>query len=132
MENILKQRRTYIYLLLSAVSIAAAMIVSIPDNPPGIILSFIGSILFVLAFTYNWKKPKPYIILLISSVFGFVLFAVLHNVFEVIGKGTFGEVVGGSFFLLAIFICPAGIILGIAGSIVTAIKNERGKTPSKI
>jgi hypothetical protein len=114
--------------MLSAVSIVAAMIVSIPDNPPGIILSFIGSILFVLAFTYNWKKPKPYIILLISSVFGFVLFAVLHNVFEGIGKGTFLEAVGGFFFLLAIFISPAGIIIGIAGSIIKAIKSEREKT----
>jgi len=128
MENILKQRQTYIYLLLSTISIAAAMIVSIDDNPPGIILSFVGSILFVLAFTYNWKKPKPYVILLISSVFGFVLFSVLHNVFEDIGKGTFWEAIGGFLFLLAIFICPAGIIIGIAGSIIRAIKSEREKT----
>jgi len=126
-KNILKQKHTYIYLFLSVISIVAAMIVSIPDNPPGIILSFIGSILFVFAFTYNWEKPKPYIILLISSVFGFVLFAVLHNVFEGIGKGTFLEAVGGFFFLLAIFICPAGMIIGIAGSIIKAIKNEREK-----
>ena len=130
--NILKQRRTYIYLSLSAISMAAAMIVSIPDNPPGIILSFISSILFVLAFTHNWKKPKPYVILLISSVFSFVLFAVLHNVFEVIGKGTLWEIIGGFFFLLAIFLSPAGIIIGIVGSIVTEIKNEKKKMFIKI
>ena len=124
-KNILKQKQTYTYLLLSVLAIAAAMIVSIPDNLPGIILSCIGSILFVLTFTYSWKKPKPYIILLVSSVFGFVLFAVLHNVFEVIGKGTFWEIIGGLFFLIAIFLCPAGIILGIVGSIVTAIKVEK-------
>ena len=132
MYLIFKQKRTYIYLLLSAISMVAAMIVSIPDNPPGIILSFMSSILFILAFTYNWKKPKPYILLLISSVFGFVLFAVLHNVFEVIGKGTFWEVIGAFFFLLAIFLCPAGIIIGIIGGIVTAIKSEREKTPTEI
>jgi len=103
----------------------AAIIVSIPDNPPGIILSFISSILFVLAFTHNWKKPKPYIILIISSVLGFIIFAVLHNVFEVIGKGTFLELIGVFFFLLAIFICPASIIIGIVSSIVTAIKSEK-------
>lgn len=130
--NILKQRRTYIYLSLSAISMAAAMIVSIPDNPPGIILSFISSILFLLAFTHNWEKPKQYVILIISSVFGFVIFAVLHNVFEVIGKGTFWEVIGGFFFLLAIFLPPAGIIIGIVGSIVSSIKSEREKTPAKI
>jgi len=124
-KNILKQKQTYIYLLLSVLAIAAAMIVSIPDNPPGIILSFIGSILFALAFTYSWKKPKPYVILLVSSLIDFVLFAVLHNVFEAIGKGTFWEIIGVFFFLLAIFLCPAGIIIGIAGSIVTAIKIEK-------
>ena len=122
--NVLKQRQTYIYLLLSLISIVAAMIVSIPDNPPGIILFFISSILFVLAFTYNWKKPKLYIILLISSVFGFVLFAALHNVFEVIGKGTFWEIIGGFFFLLAIFLCPAGIIVGGIGSLVKLYKQK--------
>jgi hypothetical protein len=111
--------------LFSAISIVVAMIVSIPDNPPGIILFFISSILFVLAFTYNWKKPKLYIILLISSVFGFVLFAVIHNFFEGIGKGTYWGVVGGFFFLLAVLICPAGIIIGIGGSIVTAIKTKK-------
>ena len=125
MYLILKQKRTYVYLLLSAISMIAAIIVSIPDNPPGIILSFISSILFVLAFTHNWKKPKPYIILIISSVLGFIIFAVLHNVFEVIGKGTFLELIGVFFFLLAIFICPASIIIGIVGSIVTAIKSEK-------
>jgi len=132
MYAVFKKRKTYIYLVLSAISMIAAMIVSIPDNPPGIILSFMSSILFVLAFTHNWKKPKPYIILLISSVFGFVLFAVLHNVFEVIGKGTFWEVIGAFFFLLAIFLCPAGIIIGIVGSIITAIKNERENTATNI
>jgi len=125
MYAVLKKRQTYIYLVLSAVSMIAALIVSIPDNPPGIILSFISSILFVLAFTHNWKKPKPYIILIISSVLGFVIFAVLHNVFEVISKGTFWEAIGGFFFLLAIFLCPAGIIIGITGSIITEIKGEK-------
>ncbi len=130
--NIIKQRQTYIYLLLSLISMVAAIIVSIQDNPPGIILAYIGSVLFIIAFTYNWKKPKPYYILLISSVFGFVLFAVLHNVFEVIGKETFWESIGGFFFLFAIFLCPAGIIIGITGSIITAIKNERENTGTNI
>jgi len=121
--NILKQRKTYIYLVLSAISMIAAMIVSISDNLPGIVLSFISSILFVFAFTYNWKQAKQYVILLISSVFGFVIFAVLHNVFEVIGKGTFWEAIGGFFFLLAIFLCPAGIIIGGIGSLIKLYKS---------
>jgi hypothetical protein len=121
--NILKQKKTYIYLVLSAISMIAAMIVSISDNLPGIVLSFISSILFVFAFTHNWKQAKLYVILLISSVFGFVIFAVLHNVFEFIGKGTFWEAIGGFFFLLAIFLCPAGIIIGGIGSLIKLYKS---------
>ena len=123
-KNILKQRQTYIYLLFSAISVIAAIIVSIPDNPPGIILSFMSSVFFILAFTHNWKKPKPYVILLIASLVGFVVSAVLHNVLEVIGKGTFLELVGVFFFLLAIFLCPAGIVIGGIGSLIKLYKQK--------
>jgi hypothetical protein len=122
MYAILKQRKTYIYLVLSAISMIAAMIVSIPDNLPGILLAFFSSVLFILAFTHNWAKSKPYVILLVFSLVGFVVSVVLHNVFEVMGKGTFLELIGVFFFILAIFLCPAGIIIGGIGSLIKLYK----------
>jgi hypothetical protein len=118
MFSIFKQKRTYIFLILSIISIVAAFIVSIPDNPPGIILGFLSSVFFILAFTHNWEKVKHYVLLTIVSLGGFVVSAILSNVFETIGKGTFLEKVGIFFFLLAIFLCPGGILIGIIGSLV--------------
>ena len=79
----------------------------------------------ITAFTYNFRKTKSYVILLISSIIGFVLFAILHNVFEAIGKGTFLEIVGVFFFLVALILCPAGIIVGIIGSIMRLIRRKQ-------
>ena len=123
MYSIFKQRKTHIYLLLGIISLAAAFIVSIPDNLPGILLSFLSSVLFILAFTHNWIKLKPYVILLVSSLVGFVVSIVLHNVLEALGKGTFLELIGVFFFILAIFLCPAGLIIGGIGSLIKLYKS---------
>ena len=123
MTNVLKQKMTYVYLSLSIISVVVALIVGIDDNPPGIVLCFIGSILFILAFTYSWKKAKPFLLLVVFSLVGFVISAILHNVLEAIGgEGTLLGIIGVVFFLIAIFICPAGLLVGIGGSIVKSFK----------
>ena len=124
MNTKFKDKHTYIYLALGVISLVLAAIIGISDNPPGLILSFLGSVFFILAFTHNWQKPKPYIILLIASLAGFVVSVILHNVFEVVGKETFLELVGVFFFLLAIFLCPAGVIVGGIGSLIKLYKQE--------
>lgn len=126
MNSIFRHRKTYIYLLLSIISMLAALMVSIPDNPPGIVLSFISSILLVLAFTHNFTSIKSYVILTIVSIAGFVVSAVLHNFLEVGGKGTSIELIGVFFFLVAIFICPAGLVVGILGILRKAFAKKGG------
>jgi len=103
----------------------AALVVSISDNPPGIVLSFISSILLVLAFTHTLSNVKSYLILMLISLAGFVVAAILHNVFEAVGKGSFIEVIGVFFFLVAIFICPAGVVIGIGGMISRALRKVK-------
>jgi hypothetical protein len=123
MANVLKQKITYVYLSLSIVSVVVALIIGIDDNPPGIVLCFIGSILFILAFTYSWKKAKPFRLLIVFSLVGFVISLVLYNVLEATnGEGTLLGIIGVVFFLIAIFICPAGFLVGIGGSIVKSFK----------
>ena len=122
MHSIFKQKRTYIFLILSIITIIAALIVSISDNPPGIILSYLSSLFLIVAFTHNWAKAKPYILLAVASLMGFVISAILSNVFEVIGKDTFLGIIGAFFFILAIFLCPTGLLIGIVGSLVQSFK----------
>jgi len=123
MTTILKQKGTYVYLSLSIILIIAALIVGIDDNPPGIILFYLGSVLFILAFTHNWKRAKPYLFLVLFSILGLVISATLHNVLEAVGgEGTILGIIGVAFFLIALLICPACLLVGIVGSIVKSIR----------
>lgn len=117
MYAIFKQRIMYVFLALGIISLVIAAIVGIEDNPPGIILCYLGCIFFMLAFIHNWKKPKPYVILLITSVLGFPVFVILHNFLDYLAKGTPFEAVGAFFFLAALFFSPVGAVIGIIGSI---------------
>ena len=123
MINVLKQKTTYIYLATSIVLVIISLIVGIDDNPPGIIIFFLGSIVLVIAFTHNWQRAKPYLFLVLFSLLGLVISGILHNVLEAIGgEGTILGVIGALFFLIAIFICPACLLVGIIGSIVRTFK----------
>ncbi|MEJ2104462.1 MAG: hypothetical protein P8X47_07795 [Ignavibacteriaceae bacterium] len=84
---------------------------------------FLGSIVLVVAFTHNWKKVGSNLFLGVISMAGFAVSVLLHNVFEAIGsEGTILGIVGAMFFLIALFICPACLIVGIVGSIVKVLK----------
>ena len=123
MNTIFKQKSTYVYLAVSIILIVVALIVGIDDNPLGIIVFFLGSIVLVVAFTHNWKKAGSYLLLGVFSMVGFAVSVLLHNVFEAIGgEGTILGLVGAMFFLIALFICPACLVVGIVGSIVKAFK----------
>lgn len=100
-----------------------AITIDIDDNPPGIALCFIGSILFILALTYYWNRAKHFLLLAVFSLVGLVISATLHNMFEAVGgEGHFLGAIGVVFFLIAIFICPAGLLVGIVGSIVKSLR----------
>ena len=114
-------------LVCAAVLLGTALVVGISDNPPGILLAFLSSIAVVTAFAVGLRTKRQFEILLLGSLLFFVGTAILHNVFEaaasVAGAAwlrAVGEAVGVIFFLVAIFLCPAGIVVGLIGLIVKA------------
>ncbi|MFW9952196.1 MAG: hypothetical protein ACFFKA_18910 [Candidatus Thorarchaeota archaeon] len=130
MNNIFKQKNTFVYLAVSIILIIAALIIGIDDNPPGIIVFFLGSIALILVFTHNWKKAKPYLFLMLFSLLGFIISAILVNVFETAGgEGTFLGIFTAMFFIITLFISPAGLIVGIVGSIVYTLKKKERVSP---
>ena len=96
------------------IAVILALIIGIDDNPLGLLLCFAGLTAIILAFVYHWKRTRNYVILLVSSLIGFVVFAVLHNVLEAIGL----EIIGAGFFLIAVLICPPSFIIGLIGTII--------------
>ena len=92
-------------------------------------------------FMHRWRKVWEYLILLGASVIGFAVGVVLHNVFYGFGKVTADitvlhylfEFLHVAFFLIAIFVCPAGLLVGVVGSIVMAVVNfKKRRSAEKI
>ena len=77
---------------------------------------------------------RRFLILLGASLLCFPLAVVLHNLFYALGTIVadiaFLRVVLGwlevGFFLLAVLVCPPGVLVGVAGSLVLAIRQWRG------
>jgi hypothetical protein len=99
----------------------------------GAIPMLLGSISLVLAVAHRWHRPRRFVKLLIGSLVGFVVSAVLHNLCYGVGKyfedvaivhGIF-EFLHVVFFLAAVMLCPAGALVGAAGAVITWIKTRK-------
>jgi len=121
--------------ILCCVLLLAAFIVGISDNPPGLALCYLATVSLILAFVHGWRKVKYFLILLGSSVIGFAIFAVLHNVFYALAEISSNifilsrilQFLDVASFLVAIFVCPAGLLIGTIGGMLTAAVYFRKK-----
>jgi hypothetical protein len=117
------RNRTLGFLAATAVLTAAALVVGISDNPPGIILLYGAGLTLVLSLTHRWRRPDRFGLLLLGSVIGFVLMGVLHNFAEVgahriphlpiLALLLSGVSVVG--FIAAVIVCPVAGAVGLIG-----------------
>lgn len=104
----------------------------------GVLLSLVAGCSLILAFVHSWRKVWKFLILLGASVIGFPLFVILHNLFYALGIMTADMIVlhylfeflHAASFLIAIFVCPAGFLIGAAGSMVLTVMHFKKKTNS--
>ena len=135
---------TIIFYLLVAVFVLAISIIFIPAFRgivsgtfmiiSGVILVTLGSVLIGLTLVQKVEgKHKKYLILTGASAAGFFVFALLHNIFYALEQVT-GHVTILSylmktleviFFLIAIFACPIGFLVGAIGIIVMFNKKRK-------
>ena len=110
--------------------IVAALLVGISDNPPGIILLYCAALALVLAWARGWRQPRRFGVLFGASIVAFFVMAAIHNFAEVgahriahlpVLSGALAAVSGVG-FLLAIFVCPMGALVGLVGGLVTAVR----------
>ena len=120
----------FVYLAICGMLVIAAFIVGISGNLSGLLLCCLASVSLILAFVYSWRKLKNFLILLAGSIAGFFLFVILHNAFyafaemtkEIIILTGLFEFLHAVFFIIATLICPAGFLVGAAGSAVMSFK----------
>jgi hypothetical protein len=129
------QRRSVVALLvLGVMSLVGAGILGISDNPPGILLCYLGVFGIMLALVHRWRRSKSFLMLFGGSLIGFVVLALLHNLLHAVGHAGSGaqdwitlvaEVSSGASFLVAVLLCPAGVLIGFVGFIVTRHREKR-------
>jgi len=123
---------TIVLLVIAGVLAGGAALAGISDNPPGILMLYAGAFALVLGFVHPWRTSRQFRYLLYASVLGFAVFAVVHNVFEVVagrmgGPGFVVAVLQGiqvAAFLIAVVICPPALFIGAVGAVVMAIRTR--------
>jgi len=103
---------------------------------PFAVFSLLGAVLLFLAIKGSVKGIlKKFLILTGASAAGFFVCVFLHNAFyalamvtnDIIVLNYLIEALHVIFFLIAIFACPVGFLIGAVGSIVMLIKKRGGE-----
>jgi uncharacterized membrane protein len=100
---------------------------------PFIIFSLLGGLL--IFFTVKEKVEgalRKFLILVGASAVGFFVSVLLHNFFYALGVITSNitilryltEILHVTFFLIAIFVCPLGFLIGAIGSIIIFVRGK--------
>jgi len=126
--------KTLLYLVISGLSAIAAVVVGIDDNPPGLLLAILAAIAFVLAFSHPWRATRKFMLLLLASLLGFVLFVIVSIVSDSVVQNPGSSValknlieshVIEAVYVILLMILSGAFIVGVAGSVVMFIRNRR-------
>ena len=101
---------------------AVAVAVGVDDNLPGVTCAYLSAVALVLAFVHPWRTPRRFLILTGATILVFVVSVILSNVFEAVGFA----LGGGVFFIIAVMLCPAALLVGLIGAAVTLVTSRRG------
>ena len=99
----------------------------------GVLLLVFGIVIILITIKRKVTgKLKKFQLLAGASALGIPVFAVLHNVSYMLGVTWFGESAFGNgdepvFFILAVIVCPLGLLVGGIGSIIIRIRHRRTK-----
>ena len=123
--NILKIKTPQWILIAAALANgAAAAVVGISDNLPGIITLYICMICIAAAWVWNWRSPRDFWVLLAIAIAAYPVSVILHNLFYALGTlvedipvliGLIGFLEGFFFIVAVIAAGPAGIVALIGG-----------------
>jgi uncharacterized membrane protein (UPF0136 family) len=128
---------TLIFLAICGLLAIAAVIVGIDDNPPGILLAYLAATAFVLAFVHPWRTARKFMLFLLASVLGFVLFVILNITLDTVAQdpantGTLQDLLESpaieALSIIIALICPAALIVGVVGSVAMFIRGRRRST----
>ena len=116
-------KRTLPLLVICGALAAAAGVVGIDDNTVGGSLAWLSAIALVLAFAHPWRTSRRFLLLTGASVLAFVVVVVVGGVID--NAGVDMGAVGDAAFYVAVLLCPAALVVGIIGAVVTWVTSRR-------
>jgi nitroreductase len=126
-KQIIQRMQTAQWILIASalVLITTALLLGIADNLPGIVLLYVAVTCIAAAWTWNWKSPRDFWILLGISLAAFPAGVVLHNLLYALGTQVSGmqiisplvEALEVIFFLLAVIVVGPVALVSIIGGI---------------
>jgi len=133
------RNRSFILFAVCGLLAIAAAVIGVDDNPPGLLLAFLSATAFVLAFVHPWRSSKKFRNLIFTSLLGFIVFAILHNVLAFVAwkageTGTIPEllnIISATFFLVAVLLCPVALLVGVIGAVIMH-RQERHSQPGAL
>lgn len=129
--------KTLLLFLVCGLFTIASVFVGIDDNLPGVLLAIFAAIAFVLAFSHSWRTARKFMVILLASVLGFVLFIILNIISDSITQNPATSGALQSFIqspanealnIIFTMICTAAFIVGTVGSIAMFISNRHQTT----
>jgi purine-cytosine permease-like protein len=121
-------RKFVFYLSLGIAAVLISSQITSIFNPYGIILSYLGAVVFVAAFSHKWVKAGSYMILTAVSTGVIVVSICLNNCLGEYYEDTFLDDVKDFLFFLSVFLCPFGIVIGLVGSFLHLDKRKISKS----
>ena len=128
-------KMTIAALLTGLIMIIFPLVIGLADDPPGIVSIILGTLTLFLAFVHHKWEAKIFIVIYLASGAGFIVFGILHNLFHGLAElledvNILVQVIqflSAVFFLIAVLACPAGVLVGLVGIIITFFKRKKDK-----
>ncbi len=126
------RRLSYLFLIGGFIVFLTGMFSGISDNPAGLVLTYLGIIILSLAHFHHWRSKRKFLILIIISIIAIPVFVLLENLFEAWG-GRMSNIsylaelfnsFGALFFILALLIFPAVLLIAIIGFLWMTLKSK--------
>ncbi len=130
LNDFINRIKTAQWILIAAgvLTSAAALLIGVSDNPPGIVLLYIGLTCLAGAWVWNWPSPREFWILLLVSLAAFPVGVVLHNLFYALGTLVEGsmilagilEFLEGLFFMVAVMAVGPTVLVALVGGVYSS------------
>lgn len=134
------RRRTFLLLANCLLFGFTAFLLGVNDNPPGIVFALIAGLFLVLAFAHPWRTARRFWLLLLASLLGLAVSALLYSVLDAAAlnpraPGLFQSVpqaLAAMIFLVAALISPWAFIVSLVGLVWLSIRNRNRPASSPL